>query len=363
MTVYSAADSSPVSQAAPSPQRPQVVTASSNVPVGETSEAETPVILVDSPSKSWGLIIGGIFAAIFLLCLIGGAVFGWLMWSDYKKETKKVIQNQLTNLEDLGSTYTEIVKATNESTKIQKPKENQQLLGVSTSKEEEQKEGEVLSAEEDLAIQNQRKLIELYKKGQTQATEIERLTNELVNRQKSMPFGLLLPNTSDLVGKTNQFVAQTKSMMVFFEKEAGVSIETYLKGKALGTALTLTLMSEVNEGSITTLEEKLQELKALNEKYAEISTTNVSGDLQQMHAEWMKQRDKETEQIENIIKSLKKGDAQGFATNFIATMFGVVSEGGGDNATTKLVTFWQTNQTVRAVDDVRRDWEIYSEKL
>jgi hypothetical protein len=300
-----------------------------------------------------------LFIGIILLIIFGvlgaGFYIGNSEFNKAKKEVKDIAQSQVEKMIALETTYQTIVMTLNEENSLPTSTDSNKLLGVKTES------GQVLSSEEDPVIILQRQLIEVYKKGQTQADFLIENSRKLDEKRIAFPFGPFLPDQGDLTDKTESYGDETKAMFVYLEKEGTMGIEVYLKAISVGKTMSAAILQGGDAMTMQALTDQMAELDKLGKEYAALEVESIPQDLKQEYFDSLKKFNEDIKVMNDLVTAISNRDLAALQKSLGSIVIGSAAE--GDNSTSQVISFWQSSQSVRSLGDLKKNWNDYILKL
>lgn len=303
-------------------------------------------------NQSGSLII--IVFIIFALLLAALGAGGYFYANSQKKELKVLSQKQSKSLSDLSGKYSDIVDVYRNAREEKNTKTS--VLGVKKTAGKK----EVLGLEDSPAIISSRQLIELYRDGKNLTRDISE-TNTAVRAKTGNPLLKVIIKKEAPTKKTDEFVYKTNKMLKFLEQSTDYSIKGTVLGFDLGVAMQGAISNEAQESDIARYEDRITELKLLAKKEAEIDTSDIPKELREDFEKGVKNSQKIVNQFDNIAKAVRNEDVDMLTSALKEIILeSVVSAQTGE---VEMMNFWQSNPTIRSVDDVKRDWDLFTAAL
>lgn len=323
-----------------------------------------------------------IIVIIFSLAL-GGITFYYI--PQEKAKLKDLALQQVHNFTELEQTYSTILATIKEDAPLEDTGQTN-LLGTQDSREatsaavnrdrrtsvsgswqHTKKENvieikpQVLGLEESFEITQARKLTELYEQSKKSVRKISELNTEIKYKSEFSYVHFTLPDSSTLTEKTQQFADNSLSLLTYLIENNKLGIELFTLGYEFGLSLNDAILRGADETAIKNLDEKISEIDSLKQKYISLDTSKLSSDLKTQHVEGMKEFTKTKDLFNRLTSSLRNKDAEDLVVNLQSLLFEAAAASESGKVVT--VSFWQNNETIRAVQDLKNEWQAYSDKL
>lgn len=294
-----------------------------------------------------------IIIIVVLLLLVGGIGGGGYFYSNSQKaEVKKLSQEQSGNFSSLEDKYKKIVdtyKQTSDDTV-----EQSTVLGIQAEKTN------VLGLEESDSVVMLRQLTELYRDSKKTNQKIKS-TNDKVKASVNNPILTPTLGKNNPTEQTTKFVEDTDKLLMFMEKGTDLQLKAITVGFDLGVALENSISRGGDRESVNNLDAKIDDLKEIAKEEAAIDINTIPQELKADFEKSKKSSDEMIKKFEEVSDSIRNQDVYALQTALqdIILASSVASEK-GDVA---VMSFWQKNETIRSVEDLKQDWDKYSKGL
>lgn len=312
-----------------------------------------------------------IIIIVVLLLLVGGGIGGGVVYTNSQKaEVKKLSQEQSSSFSSLEDKYKKIVDTYKRSLKASPGKlsfsssaykrssegslEKSTVLGVEAQK------SNVLGLEDSDIVIMLRQLTELYRDSKKVNNTIKS-ANDSVKAKVNNPILKPMITKGNPTEDTTKFVTDTENLLTFMEKGTDIQLKAITVGFDLGVALEYAIQRGGDNESVNNLDKKIDELKDLAKEEAEIDINTVPQELRSDFEKSRKSSDEMIKKFEVVSDSIRNKDVFTLqsALQDIILASAVASEK-GDVA---IMSFWQKNETIRSVEDLKQDWDKYSKGL
>lgn len=312
-----------------------------------------------------------IIIIVVLLLLVGGGIGGGVVYTNSQKaEVKKLSQEQSSSFSSLEDKYKKIVDTYKRSLKASPGKlsfsssaykrssegslEKSTVLGVEAQK------SNVLGLEDSDSVIMLRQLTELYRDSKKVNNTIKN-TNDSVKAKVNNPILKPLIAKGNPTEETTKFVTDTENLLTFMEKGTDIQLKAITVGFDLGVALEYAIQRGGDNESVNNLDKKIDELKELAEEEAEIDINTVPQELRSDFEKSKKTSDEMIKKFEVVSDSIRNKDVFTLqsALQDIILASAVASEKGD----VETMSFWQKNDTIRSVEDLKQDWDKYAKGL
>lgn len=347
--------------------------------------AYTPPQSDSSISLATKIVLGALFIIVLVFSLaLAGVTFYYI--PQEKSKLKDLTDEQVRNLTELEQKYSTILTTIKETAPPEEIGETE-LLGVQDSREAtnaavnrvpmlqrdsgswqhtEQKnvieiKPEVLGLEESFEITQARKLTELYGQGKKTVRKIDKLNTEVKYKSEFSYVHFTLPSSRALTAKTEQFADNTLALLTYLEESNKLGIELFTFGYEFGLTLNDAILREADETAINNLDRKINEIDTLKQKYISLDTSRLSGDLRAQHIDELQEFDRTKQVFNRLATSLQNKDAEDLIVNLQSLLLEAAAASESGKVVT--VSFWQNNATIRAVQDLKSEWQAYNNKL
>jgi hypothetical protein len=294
---------------------------------------------------------------IILLCVLGIVGFGYMRYSsltESKSQLQEEIATQITNLENLENHYDDIlVFLKNSNSGVDAYEEDSSVRGVTVSSSNN---NEVLGLEDSDLMVEAREESELYKEGLTFVENIKD-HNEVVSSIASAYFSDVVSPVED----TETFIENSEALLEYLHSYTRLSIEAITVGAEIGDSILFVLDSEASEESIKGLKTTLETLQSLKTRAEDIDTSKIDSELQENHQEFIDAFESETKIFFDILEALENEDFESFIDYIL--LLSSSSESASDISKSKFITFWEEDEVINSVGDIKALWEDYSSEI
>lgn len=290
---------------------------------------------------------------VLLLLVVGGGIGGGFVYSNSQKaEVKKLAQEQSNNFSSLEDKYKKIVDTYKKSSEGSLEKST--VLGVEAEK------SNVLGLEDSDSVVMLRQLTELYRDSKKTNQSIKS-TNDKVKVSVNNPILSSTLGKDNPTEKTTKFVEDTDKLLTFMEKGTDLQLKAITVGFDLGVALENSISRGGDRESVSNLDAKIDDLKEIAKEEAAIDVNTIPQELRADFEKSKKSSDEMIKKFEEVSDAIRNQDVYSLQTALqdIILASAVASEK-GDVA---IMSFWQKNETIRSVEDLKQDWDKYSKGL
>ena len=302
-----------------------------------------------SSQQGFAAVILMAFVALVLVGAGGGGSYYYA--SEQKKELKSLTRKQSENFSNLEEKYKKIVDTYKQSKDDANSKKS--VLGVTYEK------GQVLGVEDSASVVFSRQLLELYRDAKANTKQIQ-TDNDAIKEKANNPLVKPFLGTTLPTEKTDQFVTETDAIITYLEKSTDIQIKASTVGYDLGVSLGKAII-EPTEEQIQALEAKIKEFKELADESREATGTGIPKGLEESQTKGNEAADKIVTEFDKIPTLLRNKDAAGLEALF--RNIGLAAGVEGQKGEVALMTFWQSNPTIRQVEELKNDWSNSSNKL
>lgn len=310
-------------------------------------------LLPKFPIKQNQLGIGAIILVITVL-ILGGLGFAGSNYyaSSQKKELKTLAKKESQELVNLKDKYRKIVDVIRENSGQTKQKDT--VLGINS-----QNNPAVLGLEDSPNIISARKLNELYRDSRNLVKDIGDQNNQIKTKVNN-PLIRVFLKSGGPVDKTNQFTADTNKILEFLEKTNSLEIKAATDGYELGVALGEAIIKNGEQSAIDRLNDKISLLDDIVKEEKTLAGI-VPEELKEEFRKNLKNEDKVLTDFKELPDLIKNHDAVGLKNKVtdLSTAVSVETETG----LVKLMDFWQNNKTIRATEELQKEWDSFSAQL
>lgn len=290
---------------------------------------------------------------ILLLSGLGGGSYVYAQ--KQKQEIKGLAKEEVKNLASLEDKYRKIVDAYKES---QKDEEKIQSTGLKMALAGREKN--VLGLEDSPAIALKRQLNELYRDSKSAVSDIKNANGQVAKKLKN-PIVMVFVDRSAPSDETDKFINETENLLNFLEKDNNLSVKATTYGYDLGISLAQAILNYGELSSVERLEEKIKDLDELEKEFDEIDQSTIPVDLKADYLKSIEEYKSFKKAVVGLAEALKKQDFG--SVQRIASELDTDTAVSQEKEFVKLMSFWQNNTTIRAVEGVKKKWEEYAQKL
>lgn len=287
---------------------------------------------------------------VLLLLVIGGGIGGGFVYSNSQKaEVKKLSQEQTNNFSSLENKYKKIVdtyKRSSDNTVKQSA-----VLGIQAEK------SNVLGLEESDSVVMLRQLTELYRDSK-KTNQTIKSTNDKVKSSVNNPILAPMLGKNNPTKQTDKFVGDTDKLLTFMEKGTDLQLKAITVGFDLGVALESSIQRGGDRDSVNNLDSKIDDLREVAKEEAAIDINTVPSELRSDFKKSKKTSEEMISKFEDVSGAIRNQDVYALKTalqDIILTS--AVSSEKGDVA---VMSFWQKNETIRSVEDLKEAWDKYA---
>jgi len=294
------------------------------------------------------LIIGGIVSVLLTLLAVGG----YVMYSTALTELKTITRAQIDTLEKLEGTYAGIIKTLDE-----KPSGTQDTTNsLLKSKPRKLKDVnvQVLGAEEDLAIQVNRKLADHYKKGKSYLKTIKEQNVKIQETYQNPLIKPFLPDLGNLPTETAGTVRSWEAILTYLNESNTIEINAKTLGYQFGMAMREAIMREADDESVDKLREKYLELDTIYDQYKALETAELPEDMQQSHEDGLDSFDKDIAVFGDLVQGFEDKDVDQIEKSIQSMV--IQGESETTAAEIEMRSFWNDHDSVKQVEELKDAW-------
>jgi len=298
------------------------------------------------------LIVG--FAITTVLVLLG--LGGYFVYSSALTEVKTITRSHIDNLEKLEGTYAKIIKTLEE-----KPSESKDTVNnLLKSKPRKLKDVnvQVLGAEDDLAIQINRKLAEHYKKGKSYLKAIKEQNVKLEEVYQNPLIKPFLPDLGTLPTKTTETVASWEAIFTYLNESNTIEINAKTLGYQFGLAMQEAIVREADDESVAKLREKLVELDTIFEQYKKLETKGLPEDMQKTHQDGLDSYNKDVAVFGELVQGFEDKDVDQIEKSLQSMAIQGQSETTASEI--EMRNFWYDHDSVKQIEELKEAWISYA---
>lgn len=320
---------------------------------------------------------------LFLVLLLGG-FFAYTFFT-FQNEKKIILDNtndQIENFNDLEERYNDVVnllKSSNSSQVGQKEivlgdntesndlydslsEDAKDVLGIKDVRESTNPIAqEVLGLEDTKAIMDSREFIEMMRNSIKIVKDISDENESIDSSMQTFSMGILGSSLNPPYKDTKDFAEKSDALLNFMAEVESVKIKMITWGFEIGNAINESILREADEQSVKKVEDLLAQSQDMKKEASSVNTELIPAELKLEHQESIDTFDNSLTIFYDVVDALKVKDADALSKAIIS----LISEGSiqAEKGTTYYVSFWQDNETLRSVSDVKEMWEEFQEKL
>lgn len=306
-----------------------------------------------------GILIG---VVVVFVTIVGGVFGVYRMIMDQTEGLKSVVVKQIgqfDKLQEKNSQLLGLVKSINQQTTNQGDKNS--VLGVSTqdkTTEIKKEVGQVLGLEDELMMKLRRQLIEELRSARNILNDISVVNDQA--KGKSGNVFLMLANKKPPIEKTAMMVRNVNRIFDYLEKSTNLEIEIGSAAYDFGISLGITIVNP-DESGVKRLEDSIGKMKVVLQKYRDVDLADLPFKLQEFHQKNIDGVDKQMKQLDSLPAYIRSRDGNGLKQAVLA--FTLESVASSQTLITDFMNFWQNDESIRSVGDLRQEWERYKAEL
>ena len=219
-----------------------------------------------------------------------------------------------------------------------------------------------MGIEEDLGIDQSRKLSEGYKSASKQLDNLKKNNRKIEILAQSNPIvSIMVPQNADLIADTDKFADISIALLSYLQKVNNFEINSTMVGYQIGLAIQEAVLRSADDDSVINLKKKIQEIDRLYDEFKEIDISNIPEDLQKSHTEDLESFDEDVEIFNQILEAFQKKNH----VLLEKTLQSIILQGQGasNESKVKFKSFWNENTIINAVDDLSDRWTDYGARI
>jgi|GEM_PF-6467837 len=292
-----------------------------------------------------------------LLFVIGTIVSGIWAYTQGKKDIQRMVKSQSQQLHDLQKTYDDI-RMMLEKTPNTPTETNTDLLYPSTPSKAPNKYDAVLGVEEDLGIDQNRKLSEEYKTASKQLEGLKKNNRKIEALAESNPIvSIFIPQNADLIADTDAFADTSIALLAYLQKVNTFEINSTMAGYQIGLAIQEAIVRSADETSVANLGKKIQEIDILYDEFKSIDISDIPEDLQTDHAAALASFDEDVAIFNQILLAFQNNNGALLEKTLQSLI--LQGQGASNKSKVEFKTFWHENKIINAVNDLSDQWAEY----
>ncbi|PJE62221.1 hypothetical protein COU87_00555 [Candidatus Roizmanbacteria bacterium CG10_big_fil_rev_8_21_14_0_10_39_12] len=307
------------------------------------------------PHKNKKLMI--LLIAIGLFVVFGSIGGGLWAFIQGQKDMQTIVQSQKSEFAEVQNTYDD-VRNILDSIPTSPPSGNTDLLDNSKSKSIPSQYDDVLGVEEELGIDQNRKLSEEYKKGIKHLEVIKKNNRKIEALSQSNPtVSIFIPQNADLIRETDRFVDTSSALLTYLQKVNTFEINSTMVGYQVGLAIQEAVVRAGDDDSVTNLEKKIQEIDTLYDEFKSINIDAIPENLQIDHTEKLVTFDEDVEIFNQILIAFQEKNVKLLEK----TLQSIIIQGQGttNDSKVKFKTFWYENELINTITNLSDRWNEY----
>lgn len=294
---------------------------------------------------------------IGLIVVLGSVIGGIWAYTQGKSEVQTMVQSQSQQLVDLQKSYNDIRNVLDNVP--QSPSmDSADLLDSSTNSVPPSKYDNVLGVEENLGIDQNRKLSEEYKAASKLLDNLKKNNRKIEKLSQSNPvISIFIPQNADLISDTDSFADTSSALLMYLQKVNSFEINSTMVGYQIGLAIQEAVLRAADDESVANLEKKIKEIDSLYVEYKSIDISSIPEDLQADHTAELAAFDEDVEIFNQILIAFQNKNS----ALLEKTLQSIILQGQGASNESEVTfkTFWQDNAVINGVTDLSDRWDEY----
>jgi len=325
------------------------------LPEPTSSPSIDPQIDAIPPHKNKTLMY--IAIGVGLIVVIGTVIGGTWAYSQGKKDIQAMVQSQSQRLDDLQKTYNDIQNVLDNVP--QSPSmDSADILDSSINSKLSSKYDNILGVEENLRIDQNRKLLEKYKTASNLLDSLKRGNRKIVKLSQSNPIiSIFIPQNADLISYTDSFADTTSALLIYLQKVNSFEINSIMVGYQIGLAIQEAVVRSADDASIANLEKKIKEIDSLYGEYKSIDISSIPEDLQAGYTAELVAFNEDVLIFDQILVAFQNKNASLLEKTLLLII--LHGQGASNELGVKFKSFWQDNAIINGVSDLSDRWDEY----
>lgn len=294
---------------------------------------------------------------IGLIVILGSVIGGIWAYTKGKSEIQSMVQSQSQQLNDLQKSYNDIRNVLDKVPQTPSM-DSADLLDSSTNSVPPSRYDNVLGVEENLGIDQNRKLSEEYKAASKLLDNLKKNNRKIEKLSQSNPvISIFIPQNADLISDTDSFADTSSALLMYLQKVNSFEINSTMVGYQIGLAIQEAVLRAADDESVANLEKKIKEIDSLYDEYKSIDISSIPEDLQADHTAELLAFNEDVEIFNQILIAFQNKNA----ALLEKTLQSIILQGQGasNESEVKFITFWQDNEIINGVTDLSDRWDEY----
>lgn len=327
-------------------------TTSQPQPSSQPEPLESPSI---PPHKNKTLMFVALVVGLFVV--LGSISGGIWAYTQGKKEVHTLVKVQTQHLDDLKNSYDDIRDILDEIPTTPSI-DNADLLDASDQSNIPSSFDDVLGVEEQLGIDQNRKLSEKYKTASKHLEALKKNNRKVEALARSNPVvSLFVPQNADLIADTDRFSDNSTMLISYLQKLNTFEINSTMVGYQIGLAIQEAIVRSADDDSVANLDKKIEEIDKLYEEFKAIDIENIPENLQNEHKDELSEFNADVEVFNQLLTAFQEKDTNLLEKSFQSLI--LQGQGASNESEVKFKTFWHENEILNAVSDLSDRWEEY----
>jgi len=292
-----------------------------------------------------------------LIVVIGTVIGGTWAYTQGKKDIQAMVQSQSQQLDDLQKSYNDIRKVLDKVPSTPSL-DSADLLDSSINSGLPSEYDDVLGVEEDLGIDQNRKLSEEYKAATKLLDNLKKNNRKIEGLSQSNPvISIFIPQNADLISDTDSFANTSSALLMYLQKVNSFEINSTMVGYQIGMAIQEAVVRSADDASVANLEKKIKEIDSLYEEYKSIDISSIPEDLQTNHSAELASFSEDVEIFNQILLAFQNKNAALLEKTLQSII--IQGQGASNESEVKFKSFWQDNVIINGVTDLSDRWSEY----